>query len=72
MEEIKIPGPLYEKIAERVKGTEFESVEEYITFVLNEVIADQEEGATDQEEGPALTKEEEEKVKERLKGLGYL
>ncbi|MEE8403385.1 MAG: hypothetical protein V3R93_06495 [Candidatus Hydrothermarchaeaceae archaeon] len=65
MEEIKIPGPLYEKIAERVKGTEFESVEEYITFVLNEVI-------TDQEEGPALTKEEEEKVKERLKGLGYL
>lgn len=65
MNEIKIPKALYEKIAERAKGTEFDSVEEYIIFVLNEVVAEE-------EEGPALTEEEEEKVKERLKGLGYL
>ncbi len=67
MEEIKIPKPLYEKIAERLKDTEFESVEEYVIFVLNEVVTEPE-----QKEEPALTKEEEEKVKERLKGLGYL
>jgi len=63
---VKIPFELYKKIEERVKVTEFESVEEYVTFVLEEVV--KEEGA--QEYG--LSEEEEEKVKERLRGLGYL
>jgi|Deesub1362A_J573_1020465.scaffolds.fasta_scaffold23780_1 Arc/MetJ-type ribon-helix-helix transcriptional regulator len=63
---VKIPFELYKKIKERVKVTEFESVEEYVTFVLEEVV--KEEGA--QEYG--LSEEDEEKVKERLRGLGYL
>jgi Arc/MetJ-type ribon-helix-helix transcriptional regulator len=63
---VKIPFELYKKIEERVKVTEFESVEEYVTFVLEEVV--KEEGT--QEYG--LSEEDEEKVKERLRGLGYL
>jgi Arc/MetJ-type ribon-helix-helix transcriptional regulator len=64
---VKIPFELYKKIEERVKVTEFESVEEYVTFVLEEVVKE-EEGT--QEYG--LSEEDEEKVKERLRGLGYL
>ncbi|HIP63132.1 MAG TPA: CopG family transcriptional regulator [Archaeoglobus profundus] len=65
--EIKIPAELYEKIERRVKNTEFKSVDEYVTYVLREVLASLEE-----EEEQVFTKEEEEKVKERLRALGYL
>ena len=57
---------LYKKIEERVKVTEFNSVEEYVTFVLEEVLKD--EG----EEEKTFSKEEEEEVKKRLRALGYL
>ena len=57
---------LYNRIEERVRDTGFSSVDEYVTFVLEEVI--KEEG----EEEAAFSKEEEEEVKKRLRALGYL
>lgn len=66
--EIRIPTRLIEEIEERIKQTEFESVEEYVTFVLEEVIKD-----VDYEEPEEVFSEEDEaKVKERLRALGYL
>lgn len=62
---VSIPGPLYEKIAERCEGTGFESVSEYVTFVLREVVEEEEE----EEE---FSEEDEKKVKERLRALGYM
>lgn len=68
MATIEIPDRLYAGIQERVKESEeFASVEEYITFVLEELLKDEEE-----EEEYSLSEEDEEKVKERLRGLGYL
>jgi len=57
---------LYDKIEERVRNTGFGSVDEYVTFVIEEVLKDEE------EEEVAFTKEEEEEVKKRLRALGYL
>ena len=65
--EVKIPKEIYEKIRERIKDTEFKSVDEYVTYVLQEVLASLEE-----EEENVFSEEEEEKVKERLRALGYL
>ena len=67
--EVLIPVSLFKKIEERIRGTEFSSVSDYVTYVLRELLAsmEEEEGA-----GEALTKEEEEKIKERLRALGYL
>lgn len=65
--EIKIPKDLINKIAERVKETEFGSVDEYVTFVLEEVVKDD-----DGEIQEVFSEEDEEKVKERLRALGYL
>ena len=66
--EIRIPKRLIEEIEKRTEQTEFESVEEYVTFVLEEVVRD-----TDEEEIEEVFSEEDEaKVKERLKALGYL
>ena len=66
--EIQIPTEIYEQIQQRVTGTEFSSVEEYVTFVLEEVLKDEDE---DESETP-FTAEDEEEVKKRLRALGYL
>jgi CRISPR/Cas system type I-B associated protein Csh2 (Cas7 group RAMP superfamily) len=65
-ENVSIPTILYKKIEEKIKGSETKSVVSYVTKVLRESFSKEE--LT--EEG--LSKEDEEKVKERLKALGYL
>jgi len=65
---VSIPVQLYEKIKQRIEGTEFSSVSDYVTYVLREVLVSLEE----EEEEEVFTKEEEEKVKERMRALGYL
>jgi len=63
---VLLPAELYQKIGERVKSTGFGSVDEYVIFVLEEVLKDDDEGEQ------AMSKEDEEEVKKRLKALGYL
>lgn len=65
---ISIPTPLAEKIKKRIEGTGFHSLSSYVTYVLREVIS----GIEEDEDEEAFTKEDEEKVKERLRALGYL
>ena len=63
---VSIPTPLFKKVEQRIKGTGFTSVSSYVAYVLMEIVSEDEEGAT------PFTKEDEEKVKEDLKALGYL
>jgi len=63
---ISIPTPLFKKIKERITGTGFTSVSSYVTYVLREIVAEKEE-----EEEP-FTKEDEERIKARLRALGYI
>lgn len=62
--EVSIPTSIFEKIKERIKGTGFSSVSSYVTYVLKEVLSEEEE--------EIFTKEDEEKIKARLKALGYI
>lgn len=61
---VLLPDDLYRKIGERVNVTEFNSVDEYVIFVMEEVLKDEEE--------QALSKEDEEEIKKKLKAFGYL
>jgi len=63
---ISIPTALYKQIEEKIKGTEVTSVASYVTKVLKKSLAQEEETKE------AFSKEDEEKVKERLKALGYI
>ena len=65
---ISIPTPLAEKVKKQIQGTGFTSLSSYVTYVLREVLSNVDED--DREE--AFTKEDEEKIKERLRALGYL
>lgn len=70
MVKIEIPDEIYASIEEVVKDSdEFKDVEDYVAFVLTEVLKDDEE---EDEEEPLYSEEDEEKIKERLRGLGYL
>jgi len=66
---VSIPKVLVEKVKERMKGTGFSSVSSYVTYVLRQVLSSIEEEERTKE---AFTKEEEEKVKQRLRDLGYI
>ena len=63
---ISIPTSLYKRVEEAIKGTGIASVSDYVIRVLREKLS---------QEKPAdevFSKEDEEKIKERLKALGYL
>ena len=65
---VSIPKPLYDKIKDLIEDTGFTSVSDYVTYVLREVIASIEE----EEKEDVFSKEEEEKIKARLRALGYI
>lgn len=59
---IGIPRSLYRKIEEKIAGTSFSSVEEYIIKKLENEFPEE----------PVYSKEEEELIRERLRRLGYI
>ena len=65
---LSIPTPLAEKIKKRIKGTGFNSLSAYVTYVLREVIS----GMEEEEEEEVFSKEDEKRVKDRLRALGYI
>ena len=65
---ISMPTHLAVKIKKRIEGTGFTSVSDYVTYVLREVLASLEE----EDKEKAFSREEEKKVKDRLRALGYL
>lgn len=62
---IHIPASLYMKLEKHVKNLGFDSVSSYVTFVIQEIVSNV---VTEK----IHSKEEEEKIKNRLKALGYL
>jgi len=66
MKPVYLSTELYNRIAARAKSTGFDSVDDYVLFVLEEVVKD------DEDEAQAISKEDEEEVKKRLKSLGYI
>lgn len=64
---ILIPTMLAKKIEKRIQGTEFSSISSYVTYVLKEVVSE-----TEPESNEELSKEDDERIKARLRSLGYL
>ena len=64
---LKIPRPLYESLSQIIEESGFNSVTEFVVYVLRDLLSSRAE-----EKEPALSKKEVEMVKKRLKSLGYL
>lgn len=67
---VSIPITLFKKIQERIADTGFASVSEYVTYVLREIFAEEEK--IKQKTAHAFTPEDEKRVKDRLRALGYI
>lgn len=62
MVKLEISNKLYKALKKSAKESGFKSVKEYVEFMLKELV----------KEGEEITPDEEKKIKERLKALGYL
>lgn len=70
---IKIPGRLYNRIARIVAGSGFNSVTDFIVYVLRDLVStDAESEMPKNLEDASLSKDEIEAIRRRLKSLGYL
>jgi len=70
---ISLPVQLNEKIKQKIAGTGFHSVSSYVTYVLRQLVSETiEKPEEPKQNNSAFSKEDEEKVKDRLRGLGYL
>lgn len=67
---VSIPSPLAEKLRKRIEGTGFKSLSSYVTYILRQVASGIE--MDEQKKKEAFSEEDEKKVKDRLRGLGYL
>lgn len=65
---VSIPTPLYDRIKSLIAGTGFNSVSQFVTYVLREVVSDMEREKVQS----AISEEEKEEILRRLKSLGYL
>ena len=63
---IKIPRPLYNNLKDLIGDSGFNSVSDFIVYILRDMVSH-----SSLEEGDRLTSEELETVKERLRNLGY-
>ena len=63
---LKIPRPLYEKISGVIEDSGYNSVTDFVVYVLRDLVATQELGKN--KEGQADLQ----RVKQRLRALGYL
>ncbi len=69
---IKIPGPLYNRIAKIVAGSGFNSVTDFIVYVLRDLVSTGTEIQTTKKiDDPSLSKEEIEAIRRRLNSSGY-
>jgi len=64
MRTVQLPEELVAALAERVRGTSFDSVDAFIAFVLARLL--------DQPGATGFTEEEERSLRERLRSLGYI
>ena len=63
---IKIPRPLYEKIARLIEGSGYNSVTDFVVYVLRDIVSSR--GTDDRVYSEAELRE----IKEHLRKLGYL
>ena len=65
---LKIPRPLYDRLAHVIEGTGFRSVTEFCVYVLRDLVATHDR----QLEDSGMTPDEVTVVRQRLRSLGYL
>lgn len=67
---VDIPSSLYMRIEDRLPGTEFKTVSDYVTYLIREVLNNIENDENKSKKD--FTPEEEQEIENRLRDLGYI
>jgi metal-responsive CopG/Arc/MetJ family transcriptional regulator len=65
---IKIPRPLFEKLSDVIEGSGYNSVTDFVVYVLRDLVATNKLNET----STTIDMKEMDMVKDKLKALGYL
>ena len=63
---VSIPAPLAKKVKELCEGTGFTSLSSFVVYVLRQIVSEKD------LDDPGFSKRDEERVKQRLRSLGYI
>ena len=66
--QVSIPTTLFKKLGSRIEGTSFHSVSDYVTYVLEDILRETEKSPPKE----SFSESDEERVKDRLRALGYI
>ena len=66
---ISIPDNLKQKLEEKIKETDFKSIEDYILYLLKQMVSND---VADSKEKVTYSDEDEVALKKKLKEMGYL
>jgi metal-responsive CopG/Arc/MetJ family transcriptional regulator len=70
---IKIPGTLYNRLADTIAGSGFNSVTDFIVYVLRDLVSTKSQlKESKKADESSLNAKEIEAIRKRLKSLGYL
>ena len=66
--QVSIPTRLFRALGKKIEGTSFHSVSDYVTYLLQDVLLETEKSSQKE----AFSEEDEQRVKGRLRALGYI
>jgi len=66
--QVSVPTSLFKKLQSKLEGTSFQSVSDYVIYVLENVLRETEKPVSKE----AFSESDEERVKDRLRALGYI
>jgi hypothetical protein len=71
---VKVPKALVVRIVRRLPNTDFKTVDEYVSYVIEQVVSELEGGdASSNKSGESVfSKEDQASVEQRLRDLGYM
>ena len=69
---VALPASLADRIRGRLPQSEFKSVDEYVTFVVEQVLTDLEANEAPTKQQEPFSKEDQASVEQRLRDLGYM
>jgi len=65
--QISIPTSLFETLSRKIEGTSFHSVSDYVIYLLKDVVRE-----VEKLQKETLSEDDERKVQDRLRALGYI
>lgn len=69
---VRLPKSLVERVSRRLSVSNFKSTDEYIAYVVDQVLNELEEKERNENKAPVFSKKDQEDIEQRLKDLGYM